>query len=135
MSIIDDIKSAAEVLRKADNIELYQKLLTAQKQALEIMEENRNLKEENRNLLKKIKIKGDMYLRNDAYWGSKDGKEEGPFCTRCLNVESIPVLLHQQGNPAYYQCPNCKSSIKARPELDQPIVAKKFNPFNNGYDL
>ena len=53
MGLYDGIKDAAKVIQKADNIELYEKLLDLSAQALELQNDNARLIEEN----KKIKAK------------------------------------------------------------------------------
>jgi hypothetical protein len=67
-----------------------------------------------------------MRLRNSAYWIEGDRE---PYCSRCWEVENKKVHLHPLGNPAMYNCPNCKCGpIKARPELDSPPRASVFYP-------
>jgi len=46
MGLYDGIKDVAKVLQKADNIDLYSKLIDLSAQALEIQQENARLSEE-----------------------------------------------------------------------------------------
>ena len=48
MGLYDGIKDAAKVIQKADNIELYEKLLDLSAQALELQNDNARLIEENK---------------------------------------------------------------------------------------
>jgi hypothetical protein len=41
----DTLRAAAELVQKADNIDLMRQLLKAQQDAMELLEENRGLKE------------------------------------------------------------------------------------------
>ncbi len=119
MSIIDDIKSVAKTIQQVDNIELYKKILDVQSEALDLLEKNQELIEENKKLNEKLKIQAELVLKNNSYWIGDDAKN-GPFCSRCWDVEKNLVRLHPCGNPAYYDCPNCKcGSVLLKPELDQ----------------
>lgn len=40
----------------------------------------------------------------------KRRKTEGPFCTRCWEVDSILVSLHKTNSDSY-KCPNCKTEV------------------------
>ena len=125
MSIIDDIKSIAKTIQQADNIELYQKILNVQGEALEVVEQNNKLRDENRELKEKLKIKENLKHERNSYWLESDGKNDGPFCSRCCDVDKNLVRLHPCGNPAYYDCPNCKSgSVLVKPEHDHPQSAR-----------
>lgn len=125
MSIIDDIKSIAKTIQQADNIELYQKILNVQAEALEVVEQNNKLRDENHELKEKLKIKENLKHERNSYWIESDGKNDGPFCSRCWDVDKNLVRLHPCGNPAYYDCPNCKAgSVLVKPELDHPQSAR-----------
>ena len=52
MGIYDAFKDALNVAQKADNVELYRKLLDLSAQALDLQAENARLKEENAELRK-----------------------------------------------------------------------------------
>ena len=124
MGIIDDIKSIAKTIQQADNIALYQKILDVQGEALEVVEENNKLREENKELKEKLKIKETLVHDNNAYWIKSVEGKDGPFCSRCWDVEKNLVRLHPCGNPADYDCPDCKCGCtRVRPELDRPPSA------------
>lgn len=116
MSIYDGLKDAAKVLQEAGKIEQYKQILEAQEKMLDMQKKIFDIENENTELKEKLKIKGQLTFRNNAYW--MDGDNE-PFCSRCWEKEKIPIHLHPDGNPAYYYCPNCKAeSVKVKPELD-----------------
>jgi len=127
MSIIDDIKSVAKTIQQAGNIELYQKILDLQGQALEVVEESSKLRDENRELKEKLQIKENLKHERNSYWLDSGGKQDGPFCSRCWDVDKNLVRLHPGGNPAYYHCPNCKAgSVLVKPELDPPVRTQRY---------
>lgn len=113
MSGFGDIK---ELLQDAKNLatggndlQLKSKLLEIQTNMYELLEENKELRlaleEEKRN--KEISIQ--IVHKDNAYFY----KEDGPYCTRCWDVDKRLVRINKtqigmemrQGN---YKCPNCK---------------------------
>ena len=67
LSVYEVIKDCISTAQKADNIPLVQTLIEAQKQILDLLNENYNLKEENR-ILKEKKLESEMIERHkDAY--------------------------------------------------------------------
>ena len=128
MNIVENIKSIGKTIQQLDNIELYQKILDVQAQALEIMEQDSKLRDENKDLREKLEIKGSLKYRNNAYWIENDG----PYCTRCWDAEKKPIRLHPDGNPAYFHCPNCKAeSVLVKPELDfrPQVIEPDIDPY------
>lgn len=73
-----------------------------------------------------IPSRKELIFRNGAYWEEGDSE---PLCSRCWEVDQRAVHMHPMGNPAFYQCPNCKSgSVKARPDRDDPPQAITYRP-------
>lgn len=121
MSIIENIKSVASTVQQIDNIELYKKILDVQKEAMDLLEDNRSLREESQELKDKLKIKNDIYFERESYWfKNKNGIVEGPFCTRCWDIDKNLVRMHKSNN-GYYSCPEkkCGSSPQVFPEEQQ----------------
>jgi len=94
VSIIDDIKSIAKTIQQVDNIELYQKILNVEAEALEVIEDNSKLRDENRELKEKLKIKENLKYENNAYWLESESKKDGPFCSCCWDVDKNLVRIH-----------------------------------------
>lgn len=85
----------------------------------------KHLEEENKKLKEALEIKEKLIFENDAYWINKNRGKDGPFCTRCYDVEGRKVRLQQWYNPAYYECPECHNRVKARPGLDSSEFSRK----------
>jgi len=85
MSIIEDMKSVAEVIQKAGNLDLYTKMLELQIKASELVQENHKLREEKVALQETLRLQGDLKLRRDAYWKESG---EGPFCVPCWQKDT-----------------------------------------------
>ncbi|MGM7723740.1 hypothetical protein [Metabacillus sp. Hm71] len=108
MSIISDIKSVAEVVQKADNIDLYRKLLDVQAEAMDLMEKYNNLKEENKLLKEQLETAGKMTYKDKMYFREDD---KDPYCSKCWDVDRKLVRMHGD-TPYWFQCPSCKTIVQ-----------------------
>lgn len=96
--------------------------------AMAMWEKLSKLETENEKLRAENKFSKSLFFRNAAYWAEG---EKDPYCSRCWEREGRAIHLHQKGNPAFYNCPNCKcGSVKARPEFDTPPRASTPRPAN-----
>ena len=94
MGIYEAIKDGVEVARKADNVEVMKQLLDAQKEALDLFEENRALRERVRKLEEQAELNGPLKFRENKYWLEREGQDtEGPFCATCWDVENRLVRM------------------------------------------
>jgi hypothetical protein len=93
MGIYDALKDGVEVVQKAGNIEVMKKLLDAQKEALELFDENRRLKEENAALKQQRDVSERLTHDGKRYWLKGTKSEEGPYCQTCWDVDRRLVRL------------------------------------------
>jgi len=107
LSIIGDIKSISEIVQKADNIELYRKILDLQYEAMKVIEKMNELKEENRLLMEKLENVENLTFKDKMYFKNGDSK---PFCSRCWDADSKLIRLHGDGE-GWFQCPSCKTIV------------------------
>ena len=75
MAIFDVLKTTAFVLKEANKIEEYQKILDVLEQLLEMQKRISDLETENKELKEKLKIQESLVFENNAYWIKKDGKK------------------------------------------------------------
>lgn len=109
MSIIDGIKEVANVVRKADNIDLYRKILDLQQEALELVEENHKLKNEIEKLNNYSETQERLMFKDNKYYLKTGESEDGPFCTACWDNNGILVRLHKSTpyGVEMHRCPVC----------------------------
>ena len=108
MSLYEFIKDAIKVAQKADNIELYQKLLDIGAQALEMQDELRRLTEENVNLKKKSDWRPFVERHNEPFITLKNDAQKLRYCLHCWDVEEKVVQLHCNEGSGKFTCPHCK---------------------------
>lgn len=108
MALYEVIKDCINVAQKADNIPLVQSLIEAQKQILDLMNDNHNLKEENRKLKEnKLNIEN-IERHEDAYITLKNNKEKIIYCSCCFDKDGKLVQAQTDKENGKYWCPACK---------------------------
>ena len=114
MGIIEDVKEVVKLSQQVNNIDLYHKLVDLQ---LEVMELTEQLKQKDTvisQLKKAFALKGKFICKDSAYYltDEKDEIIDGPFCTKCFEVDQIQCRLVQKKTPSQgretVQCPRCK---------------------------
>jgi len=114
MGVLDEVKSIASLIQKIDNIELYRKILDLQAEIFKLVEENTGLKHKVADLERTKVIASELRFERDAYWRGADG----PFCSNCWDNHQGLIRMLKCGNPAFSQCPSCKTAVEVNPELD-----------------
>ncbi len=107
MGWYEAIKDGIVVAQKADNIPLVSELIEAQKQILDLVQENQKLKEENQKLLKKQEISNKIERHKDAYITLKDDEQKLIFCSNCWDSKQ-QLIQAQIDENGHYECPSCK---------------------------
>lgn len=120
MAIFDELKSVAKTLREADKIPQYEQILGVQEKLLEMQSKIAELESEKKDLKEKLETKESLTYENNAYWITRDGKKDGPYCSRCWDVEKNTVRLKPSGNPAFHSCPECKTTVQTNPGYNPP---------------
>ncbi|MSR87923.1 MAG: hypothetical protein EXS69_02050 [Candidatus Zambryskibacteria bacterium] len=128
MAIFDVLKTAAKVAQEAGKIDLYGQILEVYEKLLEQQKQIVELEGVNKELREKLETKESLQYQNGAYWAVKeDASKDGPFCSRCWDVEKNTVRLKPCGNQAFHSCPECKSQFKTSPDY-QPMFTSRRPP-------
>jgi hypothetical protein len=110
VGIVETVKDVASLVQKADNIELYQKILELQVQIMGLLEENHSLKSELREQRARARFEGGLEFRDNMYWHRlEQDRHDGPFCSKCWDTESKAVRLQRMRDGAMW-CPKCQKT-------------------------
>lgn len=109
MGILEEAKSLVKTIQQLGNLELYQKMLNLYNDLLNVHEEKLRLQEENEKLKQQLLINKTLIYKDGWYWMEGNGKEDGPFCTRCWDVTQKLVRTLDLEN-GYAICPECKTT-------------------------
>ena len=127
MGWYEAIKDGINMAQKADNIPLVNNLIEAQKQIMDLINENNTLKNENIELKNnKIKLQ-DIERHKDAYITLKNDKKNLIYCSNCLDTNQKLVQAQTDENGRYW-CPSCKyngyySKEKFDSKFEQDIMS------------
>jgi len=123
MGIIENAKEAVKLVQQMDNIDLYRQILDLQSEAIALTEELKQKDDTITKLEQALRLKGKIVCENSAYYiiDNDGNKVDGPFCTKCFDVDHTTCRLIISGNPRaegrdweWIQCPKCKVTFKSR---------------------
>lgn len=121
---IATIKTMASVVQQAGKLELTQQVIDLQQTLLALVAQNSTLtadvaqlQADNRRLREEAEQRGLLKFQRESYWRQDGDNKEGPFCSRCFDVDRKVVRLHA-AYQGYYVCPNCQKSVSVYPEQD-----------------
>lgn len=95
MGLYDGIKDVARIVQKADNIDLYQRLLDLGAQALELQAEVVRLKEENTVLQQKLSKKNIIERHKQPYITFAGDELNLKFCSLCWDSDEKAIQMHE----------------------------------------
>lgn len=109
------IKDVAAIARKLENIDLYKKLLDIGQQALDLQNENANLKKEIERLKDIKKIEEDIQPQIEPYFTLKSDNIDRYFCSTCWAREKTTIQMYYDGDRKL-MCPSCKTMFFITPK-------------------
>lgn len=107
VGLIDDIKTVAKTAQDMGNIDTYTKLLDVQRDALDLMEENQQLRARVHALEEQIAHRDELEFRNGRYY-YKSALDLGPVCPKCYKDSGIVCKLSNSTLGPF--CAHCQSS-------------------------
>ena len=116
MSFIDYFKAAFDLAKKAQSVELQGELMAMREDYNSLHEENIDLKQQLRALQEQQQIEGTLTYRAPAYYRrAEGGKEDGPYCQRCWDVDRrlVRVSVLQSRLRVRPHCPQCNVILVA----------------------
>ena len=106
MGWYDAIKDGIAVAQQVDNIPLVEKLIEAQKQILDLVNENQKLREQIREMQETTDIAGKIERHEDAYITLADDPDRHIYCSCCWDTKKI-LVQGQKTGVGTYCCPAC----------------------------
>ncbi len=108
MGLYEGVKDVANIIQKAGKIELYNRMLYRQSQALDLQDELARLKAENRELREQKNISDKIERHSSLYLTLKDDHDKIPYCTHCWDSKQKLIQVEPRSNNEHYFCPHCK---------------------------
>ncbi|MEG0692174.1 MAG: hypothetical protein RR444_03740 [Oscillospiraceae bacterium] len=126
MSWYEAIKDGISVAQQADNLPLVQNLIEAQKQIMELINENSELKSQVKSLEDKNKLSSRIIRHKDAYITLRDDNDELVYCSNCWDNYEKLVQAQTNDNGTYF-CKACNT----HGYYNKKLRDKQFESLNN----
>ena len=110
MGIIDNAKTVAELVKKYNDLNLYQKIIDLRDEIFELEEENLTLRKKVKELEDQIALKEQLTYEAPYYWRKDGEKKNGPFCQPCYDKDRRLIRL-QFRETGRWHCEVCKNSF------------------------
>ena len=114
MSIIDHAKEIADLIKKYNDQDLYERIVTLREEILALREENLSLKEEVKRLQSNADISDRLIRKGNCYYFKDDEKGEHPFCLTCWDSDHklVSLMLSQFHGTTQIRCNICAARKK-----------------------
>ena len=118
-------------MQQVDNISLVEKLIDAQMQILDLVNENQQLREQIKEMQAKEDIAEKIERHDDAYITLADDPDKRIYCSCCWDTKKI-LVQGQKTGVGTYSCPSCGTEAyydKAAYDKQQQEAFEKINSF------
>ena len=132
MGFYEAIKDVAKLAQKADNIDLYRRLLDLSAQALDLQAENTKLKGEIVELKKRKDLADKIVRHVEPCITLKDDDKDLYYCSHCWDSQQLLIQIncHRDGT---FECPHCKATgnydneIKRQADANRARAMRELN--------
>lgn len=125
MGWYDAIKDGIAVAQQVDNIPLVEKLIEAQKQILDLVNENQKLREQIKEMQETADIAGKIERHEDAFITLSDDPDKRIYCSCCWDTKRM-LVQGQKTGVGTYTCPSCGTNAyydrSASDRLQQEVL-------------
>ncbi len=126
MSAYEIGKELLEIAVTIKNKDLHSKIHELNKEIADIQQENLTLKKKVADLEDTLNTKESLTFEDHVYWSLKNGKKDGPFCSKCWDVDKRLVRLRTLQN-SFRTCPNCKNGFDSGDNSREVFVPRDYS--------
>ena len=112
MSWIDAGKLAWEAIEDLKDAKAKKAVADALLEGAKIAGENAELRARVRELEEQARLRAELVFEGNAYWLPRDGGREGPFCSKCFDVDGKVIRLHHWEESRQHACPSCHTIVR-----------------------
>ena len=97
MVFIDHVKEVVDLVEATGDLALYKRVLDIQRQALEVLQENDELKRQITRLQEQLGGRDQLVLGTDGkyYLNGENDSRQGPICPNCFKTRGVVVFLRE----------------------------------------
>lgn len=112
MSLIENTKEIAELVKKLGNIDLYRKIVELEGEIIELSRQKLQLEQRVDELEKSAKLRAEMRFDEPVYFREGDST---PFCPTCFEKDKRAIHLIRYGTigggKINWVCTSCKTDV------------------------
>ena len=111
MSILDDAKQIAELIKKYNDQDLYERIVTLREEILALREENMKLKEALAKSQEAADVSDKLVRDGNCYFFKDDEKKERPYCLTCWDADRklVSLILSSDRWGTHIRCGVCNA--------------------------
>jgi hypothetical protein len=131
MSVIENMKDIADLIKKAGDVELYRKIVESEGEVIELTRANRRLEEKVVELENTLTLQKKMIHKPPFHF--QDG-DPTPFCSPCWETKKLAlhvIFSHDNEYETRWDCPICKQMFLIRKNVPRSASMN----FGNSDDL
>ena len=119
MGFMDEVIAVAGIIKAADNPDLTKAYMDLQNEAYKLTEKLKEKDETIGQLQEALSLKGKLVCKGSAYFlvDENDKPTDGPFCTKCFDVDHNKCRLVQMASSRSVQCLKCKVPFRSTPAI------------------
>ena len=113
MSIVENAKEVAELVKKYNDLDLYQKIIDLRDEIFTLREQNLEIKERNKELEEALSLKGKIQKEGNVYYVINNDEKDGPFCITCWDDDKKLIHLYEERG-RIISCGRCAKLIRGK---------------------
>ncbi len=114
MSILDHAKEIAELVKKYNDQDLYERIVGLREEILQLREENLELREQVKSLKEASDITTRLRRDGNSYFLDDDKNKERPYCLTCWDADRklVSLILSEDRIGTRIRCGICAARKK-----------------------
>jgi hypothetical protein len=115
MSILNNAKELAELIKKIGDIDLYRKIVELEGEILELTRQKREVDDKVEKLLDALSFKERLTFKSPVYFAAGDST---PYCPKCWEGQKLASHLAPPNvmKVLMWACPQCKAEFQIQPD-------------------
>lgn len=114
MSILDHAKEIAELVKKYNDQDLYERIVELREEILQLREDNLTLREQVKLLKEANDITSRLCRDGNCYYLDDDREKERPYCLTCWDADRklVSLILSRDRFGTHIRCGICAARMK-----------------------
>jgi hypothetical protein len=114
MSILDHAKEIAELVKKYNDVDLYERIVQLREEILQLRQDNLGLREQVKSLNEASDITSRLRRDGNCYFLDDDKEKQRPYCLTCWDADRklVSLILRKDKYGNHIRCGICAARKK-----------------------